>query len=64
MGLTPCSLQFPDLPVSTCPHASLPPSKAPPSCPIGLQSQGFIPIRRTGQGGAMLDDHKVPAAGG
>ena len=42
--------------------------RLPPGQPliahIGLQSQGFIPIRRAGQGGAMLDDHKVPAVGG
>ena len=54
----------PDLPVSTCPHASLPPRRLRLRAPIGLHPQGFIPIRRAGQGGVMLDDHEVTAAGG
>ena len=55
MGLTPCSLQFPDLPVSTCPYAHLPPRRLRLRAHLGLQSRGFIPIRRARQGGVMLE---------
>jgi hypothetical protein len=41
------------IPVSTCPHASLPPRRLSLRAPIGLQSQGFIPIRRAGQVGVI-----------
>ena len=47
MGLTPsCLGRLLDLSVSTCPHASLPPRRLRLRAHIGLQSQGFIPIRR------------------
>lgn len=31
---------------------------------MGIQSHGFIPIRRAGQGGVILDNQKVNTAGG
>ena len=45
------SRAHPALTESTGPHASLPPRWLRFRAHIGLQSQGFIPIRRAGQGG-------------
>jgi len=54
---------FPDLPVSTCPHAHLPTRRLRLRAHIGLQSQGFFPIRgpgRAGRGGELrLDNFTV-----
>lgn len=41
------------IPVSTYPHASSPTRRLCLRPHLGLQSEGFIPIRRTGQGGVM-----------
>ena len=55
---------IPGSPGVNLPACQLAPSKAPPSRPPRLTTLGVYSYPAAGQGGVMLDDHKMTAAGG